>query len=184
MKKVLVIGAVLFVGLFAFFFKWLNQPNSGNVTFAPSNDVLSATKATVSLQGRLFSTNYDNSLRIKTSTEDESGPIYAQYMLGSKDEKNNAQIGITVADKESSVDDTSPAKLRLLDDSGYVQSTVQFTPEESRVFIRNSESGYEIAVIWQGEKYYSAVVGSGPAAERQQINEQVSDVVSNWTWAD
>lgn len=182
MKKYYLIAVVLVAAGLVSILSWMNQSNSGDIYSSPNNDVLSASKTTTSLQSDLFSTYYDSSLRIKTSTNDGSGPIYTQILLASKDDEEDTQIGITVAASDGGVEEASPAKLRLLQSDQYQKMIIPFAPDGSLVFTKNSDSNYEIAVIWQADEHYAAVVGSGTNADRLTIYEQVSDVVSNWQW--
>jgi len=184
MKKYLLVGfPILILGSVAFL-NWLNQPNNGSVQPVLNSDVLSASKSTTELQTNYYTTSYDSTLRIKTSTENDSdkGSIYSQLLLSSKNGSNDSQIAVTIAEKENTINDVSPAKFRLLEDNQYKLSSVSFAPADSLVFIKSSDLSYEIAVIWQGNSYYSAVVGSGTSADKERIDELVADVVSNWQW--
>lgn len=182
MKKLLVITIlVLAVGSIVAV-NWLRQPNEGVIQSKSNIDVLSATKTNVDFQSNLFSTAIDSSLRIKSSNEDSSGPIFNQYLLTSKNDGEDSQIAITVADMDTDINEVSPAKFRLLDVDQYQQSSVTFAPEGSLVFIKNSSSIYEIAIIMNNGDYYSAVVGSGTAANKESIDELIYDVVTNWEW--
>lgn len=182
MKKYSVIGVfVIIIGLVAVFY-WLNQPNNGNVSRKLNNDVLSASKSTLNLQTNRFSTVYDNTLLIKSSNENNDGPIFSQHLLSSKIDGDDSQVGITVADMDGDINEVSPAKFRLLDPGQYQQSSLPFAPVGSLIFIKNTVTKYEITVIWGNENYYSAVVGSGTSTNKENIQELVSDVVSNWQW--
>jgi hypothetical protein len=172
---VLAIGSIVTIN-------WLRQPNKGSIESKSNNEVLSATKTNVDFQSKLFSTAINSSLRVKTSNENNSGPIFSQYLLASKNNGDDSQIAITVAEKDSEIDEVSPAKFRLLDANQYQQSTTAFAPADSLVFIKNSSSSYEIAIIWSNSNNYSAVVGSGTTAHKEQIDELVADIVTNWKW--
>ena len=182
MKKLFVITIlVLAVGSIATV-NWIRQPNDGSIESKPNIEVLSATKTNVDFQSMLFSTTINSSLRVKSSNEDSSGPIFNQYLLTSKNDGDDSQIAITIANMDSEINEVSPAKFRLLDVNQYQQSSVAFAPEGSLVFIKNSSSNYEIAIIMSNSDYYSAVVGSGTAANKERIDELIYDLIKNWEW--
>lgn len=183
MKKYIIIGFFLTTLILGtIFFLWANQPNEGSFDTNSTKDVLSASKTTEQLQTTLFNTLFDSELRLKTSNQDSNGPIFMQYLLSSKNTRDSNQIGITIGQGEASVEDTAPAKYRLLESSQYQTPSLSFAPVNSLTFSKSSETGYEIAIIWQNKGLYSAVVGSGTLADRTSINEQISDVISNWQW--
>jgi hypothetical protein len=182
MKKYLFISTVVIGLLILVFFSWANKSNSGTIEYTDNNDVLSATKSTTELKTTLFTTLHDTSLKLNNTDENANGPIYNQLLLINKNTKKGTQIGITIANLDGALDESSPVKFRSLTDKGYVRSEVSFAPDNAIVFVKSSEADYELAIIWSNEDKYSAVVGSGTLAYKNQIDEYVNDIVTNWQW--
>lgn len=170
-----IISGILFV-------KWMQKPSTGTISNDYSKDVLSASKSTKVLITKQFSTKFDSTLEIKTENLSKEDSGYSQHLLSSKSPNDASQVAITVGRIETSLSEISPIKFRDLETIAYSRTTIAFAPQQSIVFTRNDSNGYEIAVFWQNDNSYSAVVGSGVVANKQSINERVSDVVTNWQW--
>lgn len=182
-KYFMIAGGVLVIIVIVFLIFWSNSENNGNIGKIDTNkDVLSASKTTEGLDSELFSTLYDSSLQIKSTSIKSSGPIFYQYLLAPETANDESQVAITIGKLDGALNDSSPAKFRVTEREKYIPSSLDFAPADSLVFVSNYNNNYELAVIFSDGNHYAAVVSSGTPARKQSINERLSDIVSSWQW--
>jgi hypothetical protein len=80
----------------------------------------------------------------------------------------------------NSLDEVSGVKLRLNNPTAYTQITRSFAPPGSYLF--QGAGDYEMALFWQHNGTYSAVVVSGTSARSGELDAAMASIVGNWQW--
>ncbi len=166
------------------FFIWERQPVKGTIVTMsqPGTDVKAATDVLEDYTTSFFSTKVTSNLHIKNRNEVPTTSILGQYLLTDKNSYNSDQLAITIgASKTNSVGEVSPVQFRrsrlgeykeVAADSGFPSSSIMFI----------NEDGFEKSIFWTHEGKYVAIVVSGGAERRAQLENSLKAVVTHWTW--
>lgn len=185
MKRWLAIGALVFiasVGLWTY--HWWHSPAESLVVSGSSQTqggVLGSESTLQTWQTEYFTTRYPTMLRVIMSNEIPQGRTDGQYLLGSSSFKFNDQLAVTVGNlSDLQLNELPALKLREQQTALYQQTARAYTPPHGFVFQKIDT--YETAVFWQHGNQYAAVVVSGSAARRGELEQTLESVIVNWQW--
>ncbi len=181
-KKVIgsVFGCLIIAGVIALH-SWWQQPSIAKYRPQTSVAVQGAQITIVPLESRYITTGVPDFLHSKNTYEKSLGPIYGQYLYINKDPNVADQVGVTVASRESrELTEVSSVKLRTTNGSLYNETTLLNAPVGARVF--SAVNNYEISVFWSYQDMYAAVVVSGTADRRPQLEQTMTTILTSWQW--
>jgi hypothetical protein len=184
-KKWLLIGLfVIILGLvLGIYLWWHSAASTSSVTYGPSSNgvALGSETTLVPWQTSFFTTKISTSLRKLTSTETPQNPIVGQYLFTGKGLHDSDQLAVSIGGLSGgSLREISAIKLRADQPNNYKQSNRSFAPAGAIVF--EARTGYETSVFWQHGSQYVAVVTSGLPSDSTDLDQDVSDVMTNWQW--
>lgn len=185
MKKFLLLSLLLIViGVSYGGIRWWQSPaTSSNVDHGSTNasNVLADKTSLQPWQTAYFSTLIPTYLQVRSSKENSLHGISGTYLLTSVSPRINDQVGVTLASLgTNSLDEVSGVKLRLNNPAAYTQVTRSFAPPGSYLF--QGAGDYEMALFWQHNGTYSAVVVSGSSARSGELDAALASIVGNWQW--
>lgn len=185
MKKRIVLLAVALTVISGYgIYSWWHSDSSTNTVVygaQPAGAVLGSSTSLVAWQTPYFATKIPTNIRHKSTTETPNNPIKASYLLTSTDPRNIDQLAVTIGSLNNySINEISAVGLRLSQPSNYTVATRSYAPPGALVF--TSTGNYETSIFWQHNDLYTAVVVSGSAADQANLEQQLTDVVSNWQW--
>ena len=177
---IIIIIAGLSYGLYAW---WHAQATTSTVSYGTqtSSDVLGSENQLVDWQTMYFTTKITTSLRQITTSETPGKSIMGSYLFTSTSVRKTDQLAITIGTFSNySLDEISAVKFRLNQPTEYTPVSRTFAPPGALAF--NRANSYETSVFWQHADKYAAVVVSGTANDKADLEQALSDVVSNWQW--
>jgi hypothetical protein len=185
MKRfIIVCSALVMVIAGAWSYIWWQSPaETKEFTSADQNThgVLGSNMVLTPWRTLYFSTSHPDTLRVITSNEVAQGLTLGQYLLGSASLTNTDQLAVTVGNLDGLTLDELPAvKLRQQRSDIYRPATVSFALPGVLGF--SAKNGYEMAIFWQHEAKYAAVVASGSSARQAELAQALESVVENWQW--
>lgn len=184
MKRILVlICSVLVIGAGIWAYMWWQSPAETKEFTAQqkTQGVLGSKTELAAWRTQYFSTSYPNTLRVITSNEVAQGITLGQYLLGTVALTDTDQLAVTVGTLDGMALDELPAvKLREHRSDMYQPATLSFAPAGAVTF--TNKNGYETALFWQHDNYYSAVVASGSSARQAELDQELEAIVQNWQW--
>lgn len=184
MKRVMFGSVILSaIGVSLWAYTWWHSPaQTSNVTpVAQTNEAVlgSETKLT-SWQTSYFSTSYPSNLRIITINEVAHGMTTGQYLLGSASLSQTDQVAVTVGTLDGlQLSDVSAVKFRQ-QSNAYELVERSYTPPNGLVFAKTNS--YEVAMFWQHDGRYAAVVVSGLESRKASLEDALRSIVTNWQW--
>ena len=183
-KRWIFVIIILLIGVMgsAFYLWWHSQASTSVVTYgAQDASVLGSQTTLTDWQTAYFTTKIATSLRQLTSSETPDKPILGSYLLASTSLRNTDQVGVTIGNLNNyALDELSAVRLRAVQAGEYTKATRSFAPAGALVFSR--VSSYETSIFWQHGSMYAAVVVSGSSSRRAELEQNLSDIVSNWQW--
>lgn len=185
MKRLIFVG-ILVVGVAIWAFIWWQSPaETKNFTSyeQTGKSVLGSEVTLVAWQTRNFTTSYPDNLRVITSNEVAHGNTSGQYLLGTASLKQTDQLAVTVGSLQGTMLNDLPAiRLRQQHTDTYQPTHQSFLPDDSIAF--SSTDDYEVAVFWQNEGRYAAVVASGSIVRQAELDQALEAIITHWQWRD
>lgn len=175
--------AVVLVLLGGWLYRWWHSPAESIVvsTGAQSSKVLSSENVLVPWETSQFTSRYPSNLRIITSNEVAQGITVGQYLLGSTDLRVSDQLAVTVGKLEDlNLAELPAVKFRATHPESYEQTTLSFTPPGGLAY--SSVGAYEVAIFWQEDGRFAAVVASGSSVRQAELEQQLESVIKEWRW--
>jgi hypothetical protein len=186
MKKrlILAFASVFIIGcIYGIYSWWHGQSTTSAISYgaAPSGVVLGAQTSLINWQTPYFITRYPSSLRKISTAQTPDNPVMASYVFTGTGSEDSDQLAITIGSLNGSpLSDISAIQLRKDEASEYTQSSRSFAPSGAVVF--DEIGNYETSIFWQHGDQYAAVVTSGLVSDSTDLEQDLSDVVSNWQW--
>jgi len=186
--KLIILGFLLLIGLLiSSFIYWATRPNSTKPAITAVQGA-STTNSQKPLTTEHFTTTIPESLVVKSQDSTSHGLVLLQLFLASKNTSINKPltdqlaitIGKTPSDGFSGITDV---QFRMQRPNIYDTSVPINYPSGAQAFVK-IEDGYELSVFWPKDSRYAAIVVSGTADRKTELNTLMQNVLSNWSWID
>lgn len=107
-------------------------------------------------------------------------PVIASYNLASQIKTQSDQVSVSIGRPEGSVNELAAVKLRASQPVTYEPYRPEGLPASARAFKRADMT--EFSVFWQAEGRYAAVVASGSAVRRLEVERALQTIIAEWQW--
>ena len=179
----LAVLAVLGTATFGLW-NWANQPSKAQYIndSSASNEVKGTSTTLEDYSSSFFATKISSDFKVKNQSETQNSPIVGQYLLTGKQVYSSDQLAITIGTaKSTDINEVSGYKFRKTYPDDYVQ-TISDAGYPAGCVVFTKKSSYEKSVFWIYNGKYAAVVVSGGADHRAELENGISAVLANWQW--